>query len=98
MRAVPAPQQNQAPQATDRREKYKPDNTFLGARKDKTVFTVNNQFITDEDDFFLCQYLTSGRGEGTVGRFHVKCPRKYGIDPELIFLAQISNVIVFETV
>ena len=51
--------------APERREKYKPDVTFLGTRKEKYIFDMNTQCMNEEDYYLLRTYLNSGGGTGT---------------------------------
>ena len=48
------------------RDRYKLDTAFLGKHKDKTMFTVDSQYMTEEDYYILRTYLKSGGGHGTI--------------------------------
>ena len=48
------------------RDRYKPDIAFLGKHKDKTMFTVDSEYMTEEDYYILRTYLKSGGGHGTI--------------------------------
>ena len=66
--ALPPPPPGGAPppptQAT--RERYKPEESFLGPKRDKVMFDVNTQTITVDDLYKMETYLKSSSDNGTV--------------------------------